>query len=124
MTRGQRMDRVFIEGLEAETVIGASAWERDVRQRVRLDLDMDYDCRAPARTDALEDALDYARVATRATAVVEESNFELVEALAERVAATLLAEFPIARIRLRVRKPGAVGNAAAVGVVIERAAAA
>ena len=116
------MDQVFIEGLEAETVIGASAWERDVRQRVRLDLEMDFDCRAPARSDALDDALDYARVASRATAVVEASNFELVEALAEHLAATLLAEFPIARIHLRVRKPGAVGNAVAVGVVIERTA--
>ncbi|PWK83879.1 dihydroneopterin aldolase [Fulvimonas soli] len=118
------MDTVFIEGLEVEAVIGAYAWERAIRQRLRLDLEMAYDCRAAGASDALADALDYHAVATAATAWVEASRFELLEALAEQLAAKLLAEFPIRRLRLRVRKPGAVANAAAVGVAIERGAGA
>jgi dihydroneopterin aldolase len=116
------MDQVIIEGLDVETVIGAYAWERDVRQHVRLDLEMDFDCGVAGTSDRLADALDYAAVAARVTALVGDSRFELLEALAEKVAATVLAEFPVRRLRLRVHKPGAVGNALAVGVAIERTA--
>jgi dihydroneopterin aldolase len=114
------MDRVFIEGLEVETIIGVHAWEHTIRQRLRLDLEMTFDCRAAGASDALADALDYHAVATTVTAWVETSRHQLLEALAERLAAKLLAEFPIRRLRLCVRKPGAVTNAAAVGVTIER----
>jgi dihydroneopterin aldolase len=118
------MDTVFIEGLRVDTVIGAYAWERDIRQPLRLDLEMTFDCRAAGASDALADALDYHRVATAVTALVEASRCELLEALAERVAAMVLHDFPVTRLRLSVRKPGAVGNADTVGVVIERGAAA
>lgn len=115
-------DRVFIEGLEVETVIGAYAWERDIRQRVRLDLEMDSDCARAGASDALADALDYAAVAARVTELVAASRCKLLETLAENVARDVLANFPVRRLRLRVTKPGAVASAAAVGVVIEREA--
>jgi dihydroneopterin aldolase len=117
------MDKVFIEGLDVDAVIGAYDWERSIRQRLRLDLEMAFDCRAAGASDALADALDYHRVATAVTALVEASQYALLEALAERVAAMLLADFQVTRVRVQIRKPDAVGNAAAVGVVIERSAA-
>lgn len=118
------MDTVLIEGLRVDTVIGAYAWEREIRQPLRLDLEMAFDCRVAGASDALADALDYNRVAAAVTALVEASRCELLEALAEQVAAMVLRDFPVARLRLGVRKPGAVGNADAVGIVIERGAAA
>ena len=54
------------------------------------------------------------------TPLVEESEFQLVESLAERCAAIVLEEFPVNRLRLKLSKPGAVRGSNAVGVIIER----
>jgi dihydroneopterin aldolase len=114
------VDRVFIENLTIETVIGIFDWERDIRQAVSLDLEMDFDIRPAAASDRIEDALDYKAVAKRLIRFVEQSEFQLVETLAERCAAIVLAEFPVRHLRLKLSKPGAVRGSSAVGVVIER----
>ncbi len=114
------MDRVFIEALEVETVIGHHDWERDIRQKLLLGIDMDFDCRAAGASDALVDALDYDAAARAIAALVEASRFRLIEAVAEAVAAMLLADFPLRQVRVAVRKPGAVAVAASVGVEIVR----
>ncbi|WP_263261147.1 dihydroneopterin aldolase [Pseudomonas sp. RIT-PI-S] len=114
------MDTVFIEGLEVDTVIGAYDWERDIRQCLRLDFSLGWDIRPAAAGDDLTQALDYAKVAEAVQAFAEEARFELVETFAERLAASLMKDFGIAWLRLRVTKPGAVPAARGVGVEIER----
>lgn len=115
------MDRVFIEGLEVETVIGAYDWERDIRQCLRLDLRMGWDNRPAASDDDLSLALDYASVSARIQAFAAESRFILVETFAERLVQTLMEEFRIPWMRLKLTKPGAVPAArGGVGVEIER----
>ena len=114
------MDRVFIENLTVETVIGIFDWEREIKQAVSLDLEMDFDIRAAAASDSIADALDYKAVSKRLIGFIERSQFQLVEALAERCAAIVLEEFPVARLRLKLSKPGAVRGSSAVGVTIER----
>jgi 7,8-dihydroneopterin aldolase/epimerase/oxygenase len=113
-------DRVFIEDLRMETVIGIYAWEREIRQTVSLDLEMVFDIRQAAASDRIDDALNYKAVAKRLIQFVEASRFQLVESLAEQCAAIVLSEFPITSLRLKLRKPGAVRGSSAVGVVIER----
>ncbi|GHB16884.1 7,8-dihydroneopterin aldolase [Salinicola rhizosphaerae] len=105
-----------------ETVIGVYDWERLVRQRLELDLELETDIRAAAQDDDLRHTLDYAAICERLTRYAEDNAHGLVETFAERVAALLIAEFGIRRLRLGVRKPGAVANARAVGVRIEREA--
>lgn len=115
------MDQVFIRGLEANTVIGAYDWERGIRQRLVLDLDMAWDIRPAAAGDDLNKALDYAAVSQRVLDYVNASQFELVETLAERLAALIIEEFGVPWLRLNINKPGAVTQATGgVGVVIER----
>lgn len=115
------MDQVFIRGLEMDAVIGAYDWERDIRQRLVLDLDMAWDIRPAARSDDLTLALDYAAVSQRLLDYVGNSSFELVETLAERVAALVIDEFGVPWLRLSITKPGAVTQATGgVGVTIER----
>ena len=114
------MDTVFIKGLKAASVIGCYDWERDIRQTLVIDLELTTDFERPARTDALEDALDYAAIAQRVIAVCDASRFQLLEALAEHLAALLLAEFSISKLRIKITKPGAVAEAEGVGVSIER----
>ena len=114
------MDKVFIENLTVETVIGIFDWERDIKQAVSIDLEMDYDIRKAASTDSISDTLDYKAVAKRLIRFVEQSEFQLVETLAERCAGIVLDEFPVRRLKLRLSKPGAVRGSSAVGVIIER----
>lgn len=114
------MDRVFIEDLRIETIIGIYDWERSVRQTVALDIEMAFDNTRPAASDRIADTLDYKAVAKRLIAFVGESRFELVETLAERCAAILREEFGVGWLRLRLSKPGAVTGSRAVGVIIER----
>lgn len=114
------MDRVFIDGLEIETLIGIYDWERKIRQPLLFDIEMGFDNRVPAASDAIADTLDYKAVSKRLIAFVSASSFGLVETLAERCAQIILAEFPVTWLRLKLSKPGAVRGARAVGVVIER----
>jgi dihydroneopterin aldolase len=114
------MDIVFIEQLEIDAVIGVYDWERDIRQTLVLDLEMASDNRRAAGDDNIQDALDYAAVSQRLLDFVGSSEFELIESLAEAVASLVMTEFSVPWLRLRVAKPGAVKEAAAVGVVIER----
>ena len=114
-------DHVFVAGLELYCVIGVQPWERQVKQKVRIDLEMDADCRPAGADDDAACALDYKAVAKRVQQLVEGSSFQLVEALAERIAAAVMAEFPRAEsVRVRLAKPGAVRYAESVGVAIER----
>lgn len=114
------MDRIFLTALTAEAIIGIYDWEREVRQRVEVDLEMWVDLTAAAASDSIDDTLNYKAVAKRVLAFVQDSRFRLVEALAGEIARILLAEFPVARVRVTVHKPGAVRHSRDVGVIIER----
>ena len=116
-------DHVFIEGLEIEALIGIYDWERRIRQTLVFDIEMAFDNRVPAATDDIALTLNYKDVSKRLIEYVGQSGFGLVETLAERCAAIILDEFGVARVRLKLSKPGAVRGARAVGVVIERSRA-
>ncbi len=71
-------------------------------------------------SDQIDDALDYAAIATRVLSFIEGSEFQLIETLAEQIAALIMREFHVPWLRLRLSKPGAVPQAKDVGVLIER----
>lgn len=114
------MDIVFIRELKIDTVVGIYDWERRIRQVVVLDLDMAADVAKGARSDRIEDALDYKAVAKRLIQFVSEAEFQLVETLAEKVAELVMQEFGVRWVKITLNKPGAVSGSKSVGVVIER----
>ena len=114
------MDIVFINDLRIETIIGIYDWERKVKQTISLDLEMGADIRKAAKTDAIEDTLNYKAVAKRLISFVGESEYQLVETLAEKIAEIVLNEFSVPWLKLTVHKPGAVRGSRDVGVIIER----
>ena len=118
--RFQLMDKVFIEALEIETLIGIYDWERRIRQSLLFDIEMAFDNRKPAASDDIADTLNYKAVSKRLIEYVSASSFGLVETLAERCAEIILDEFSVSHVRLKLSKPGAVRGARAVGVIIER----
>lgn len=117
------MDIVYLHDLKVDCVIGVFEWERRIKQTLRIDLDMAADIRRAAASDRIEDTLDYKAVAKRVVGVAGDSRFQLVETLAEKIAAVVLAEFKVPWVRVRINKKGAVRGADGVGIVIERGAA-
>jgi dihydroneopterin aldolase len=114
------MDTIFLTDLRVRTVVGIWEWERRMPQMISIDLEMAADVRRAAERDRIDATLDYKAVAKRVAGFVEESSFQLVETLAERIAEIITGEFAVSWVRIAVRKPYAIRGARDVGVCIER----
>ncbi len=114
------MDKVFLDGLEIETIIGIYDWEREIKQVVRLDLEMAWDNKPAAQSEDIEKALNYKAVCDRLIEFIGGSEFLLVETMAEHVADILMNEFRVPWLQLKLTKPTAIPQAKGVGVMIER----
>jgi dihydroneopterin aldolase len=87
---------------------GVLEHERRDGQRFLVDVELDLAHEAAARTDSIEDAVDYRRVVARVRDVSDARAYNLLEALAAALADALLADFPVDAVRVRVRKPDVV----------------
>jgi len=114
------MDKVFIEGLSIQTTIGFFAWEKEIKQTLIIDLDMDWDTAKAAKNDELAKTLDYAEISTVINTFANDNPVDLIETLAERIADYLITTYQIPWLKIKIGKPGAVHNAVTVGVEIER----
>jgi FolB domain-containing protein len=114
------MDRILIDGLLLRCIIGVRDDERREKQDVLVNLSLGLDLRKAAASDRISDSMDYAALKKRILTVAESSQFFLVEALAEKIAAICLENQGVLEVRVRVEKPGALRFARSVGVEITR----
>lgn len=114
------MDKIFIHALKTETIVGIFDWERQVKQTVVMDIEFSADIAKAARSDSIDDTLNYKGVAKRVLAFVDASSFHLVETLAEHVAMLILEEFGVSWVSITLSKPGAIRSSRDVGVMLER----
>ncbi|MBT4341306.1 MAG: dihydroneopterin aldolase [Chloroflexi bacterium] len=114
------LDTVRIEQLVLDCIIGINPWERLTNQRITIDIEMNADLSAAGASDSIEDTINYRTVSKAVTAEIEASSYGLVEALASRVAEICLEDERVQSVEVKVRKPGAVRKATAVGVIIRR----
>lgn len=114
------MDILYIRNLKVDAIVGIFSWEKRIRQPIHLDLEIAIDIRQAAASDDIQFALDYKTVSTRLTQYISQSEWHLIETLAEKVAALLMTEFGVTWLRLRLSKPAALPTADSVGLVIER----
>ena len=113
-------DIIFIEGLEIETIIGLYEHERDIKQKVVLDIEMTIPESDAASSDDLRHTVDYDAVSKLVTSYVIDTQYQLIESLAEQVASLVLGAFATDSLKLKLSKPGAVKNAKSVGLIILR----
>jgi dihydroneopterin aldolase len=97
-------DKILISSIDCVAAIGVSAEERTIRQRLSIDVEFLFDCRGPAETDSLKDALDYSLVAGTVARICRSREFHLIETVAEIIATRVLADFPTPGVRVLVRK--------------------
>lgn len=114
------MDRILIKDLLVRCVLGLSPEERREKQDVLISIALITDLEKPGRSDRFEDTVDYRAVKKAVLAAAESSSFQLVEALAEQVAAICLSHQRVQRVQVTVEKPGALRFARSVAVEIER----
>lgn len=114
------MDTIFLRDLEVNATIGIFEWEKRIKQKVRIDLEMGTDIAKAAASDAIEDTLDYKSISKRIIQFVEDSRYELIETMIEKVSEILLNEFNIPWVKVTISKPGAVRGSRDVGITIER----
>ena len=113
-------DIIFIEGLEIETIIGVYEHERDIKQKVVLDIEMTLPESDASSSDDLRHTVDYDAVSKLVTSYVIDTQYQLIESLAEQVATLVLGAFATDSLKLKLSKPGAVKNAKSVGLIILR----
>lgn len=115
------MDKVLIEGLRVNAVIGVFEWERQIEQPVLIDLVMSVDTRAAAVSDDIQDAVNYALVAEQVAELTKTLKPQLIETLANKMAELILHNFStVQTVQVKVKKPLAVKGAQAVGIEIIR----
>jgi dihydroneopterin aldolase len=114
------VDKVYIEGLTFQTTIGFYAWEKEIKQTLVIDLAMGWNTAQAAENDELAKTLDYAAISEAIVEFANANPVDLIETLAERIAAFLITNYQIPWLRLKLMKPTAVHNATTVGVEIER----
>ena len=114
------MDTIFLTDLRIATVVGIWDWERAVPQTVSIDLEMAADVAAAAERDHIDATLDYKAVTKRIIGFVEDSDFQLIETMAEGIADIIRREFEVPWVKVTVHKPYAIRGSRDVGLSIER----
>jgi FolB domain-containing protein len=113
-------DKILIKDLLIRGIIGIHDWEREKKQDILVNIQMEADCQPAGLSDDFRDAVDYRGVTKSVIGLIETSEFFLVEKLAEEIAKLCLEDLRVSMVRVRVEKPGAVRFSRSVGVEVER----
>ncbi|MGH1440520.1 MAG: dihydroneopterin aldolase [Cellvibrionaceae bacterium] len=118
----EKMDKVLVQQLKLETIIGLFPWEREVKQRLFVDLEIGTDIKKAAEDDDLEHTINYAEVCDHVAKLADDGKFKLIETFAEKIAGLVLNDFSADWIKVTVKKVDAMPQVASVGITIERKA--
>lgn len=111
---------VFVRDLVLSCVIGVHAYEKDRRQRVRINVDLGVDEGEEPHSDRLANVVCYEDIVALIRGIVGDGHINLVETLAERIGAVCLQNPSCRSARVRVEKLDVFADAESVGVEIER----
>jgi len=107
------MDKVRVEAIETQAVIGVYEFEHQAPQPLILDLELTTDFSRAFVSDDLHDALDYDAITQRVRAFCQTSRYQLLEALAGGIITLLLDHYPVDKVAVTIRKPNALSGALA-----------
>lgn len=118
------MDRIRIVGLREMGVHGVLPEERTRPQPFEVDVELQVDLSTAARSDHLDDTVDYGAVCEAVARVVSSESYQLIERLADRIAGICLADPRVLGAVVEVRKlhPPVRTSVAYTAVRVERQA--
>jgi len=114
------LDRIYIRDLRLRCIVGIYPEERTNKQDVLINVTMWCDLQRAADTDQIEDTVNYKFVKKGITALVEGSDYLLIERMAGAIADLCLKEKGVEQVQVTVDKPGALRFARSVAVEITR----
>lgn len=122
LTAGGVVDRILIEALEVECIVGVRPLERRRKQLVRLDLALSLDLSGAGKTGRITDTVDYARIADEVSGLLRFREYQLIEVATEELAAMLFGVHPMLQaLQIRLEKPEALrGRARSASVEVQR----
>jgi len=100
----RRQDSISLVGIKLFPRIGTTAEERSTSQECSADLILWGDFEAAASTDSLEGSVDYTKVLAIAQQTAAAREYNLVETLAYKIARSVLQQFPVSRVCIKLRK--------------------
>lgn len=111
---------VFVRDLEVNAIVGVHEHEKTGPQPLRISINLTVRELPGAAQDRLEHVVCYEDVVRKVQDICEDGHVNLIETLAERIAASCLADARVHAVRVRVEKPNAFEECASVGIEIER----
>ncbi len=105
------MEKIVIEQIAIDAIIGVYAQERIKKQPLLIDLELQYDASQACDSDNIEHALDYHKICLDIHQFVRESKFHLLEALAKAIAKRVLSNDSVFSVRVNISKPRALEHA-------------
>ncbi|MFB6290990.1 MAG: dihydroneopterin aldolase [Candidatus Bipolaricaulia bacterium] len=102
------MDKIKINDLSIRTIIGTEGYEREDEQEVIVNLTLFVEDIKAGDTDELRDTVDYSKLKNEIYGTVKDSEFKLIESLAEEIAGIALDYVGVARTKVSVQKPSAL----------------
>jgi 7,8-dihydroneopterin aldolase/epimerase/oxygenase len=115
---GRRL--VFVRDLEIVVSVGVLEHEKRYEQRVLISVELVVRDGYDGKSDQLERVLDYSKLVDGIALLAQGEHFNLIETLAERVAAHCLVDPRVENARVRVEKPDIMPSCRSVGVEVER----
>lgn len=111
-------DWIAIHDLKIKTQIGIHKWEKQIQQTLVFDIAMQVDLSQPITQ--LSESIDYTSISQAVISLMRENAFELIETVAQQVAALLLKSFKLSQVNITVKKPHAIDGASGVSVSLVR----
>jgi len=100
--------KITIENLRLRTIIGINDWERETRQDVVINVELELAAGTVFTRDAIDETVDYKQLNKRIIEEVERSSFFLIEKLGDHLLMVVMEDRRVRRARVRVAKPGAL----------------
>ena len=98
-------DKICLEGMVFYGYHGATPAERELGQRFIVDLEVEKDLFKAGGSDDLVDTVDYSALYKVVKDTVQGARRNLLESVAQIIAARVLEEFPVEAVRVKVKKP-------------------
>lgn len=114
------MNKILINGLECWSLIGVYDWEREAKQALLVDISLTIDLSTAAKSDNVDDTINYATLAEQIEEIALASEYQLLEALADHMMSFLFAKYHPEQAIIRITKPNILANAKNVTVELSR----
>ena len=114
------MATIKIKNLKLRAIVGINSWERHTKQNIIINVMIDYDAALAAKTDRIEDTIDYKTIKKNIIKEVEHSKYFLLEKLTAQILNLVMENKKVRAVTVEIDKPKALRFADSVSVTLHK----